>query len=259
MLEEAVEVMRGLWEGAPVSHDGPHYTVENARLYTLPDEPPPSATSPASGPKAIVARRADRRRLRHHAAPSATLVEQYRSEGGGGKPVPAGRRSAGARTRPSARRTAHRLWPNEGLPGELAQVLPTPAHFEQAGELVTEEMIAESVPCGPDLDEHVEALQAYADAGFDELYVQQIGTRQEEFFAMLARDLLPRFDVMSDIRIGVQVQPQHASYDAMRRAWAEAEEIGADMVFTWDHFFPLSATRTDALREPRARRPRWPR
>jgi probable F420-dependent oxidoreductase len=44
---------------------------------------------------------------------------------------------------------------------------------------------------------------------------------------------------MSEIRIGVQVQPQHASYDAMRRAWAEAEEIGADMVFTWDHFYPL--------------------
>jgi len=44
---------------------------------------------------------------------------------------------------------------------------------------------------------------------------------------------------MSEIRIGVQVQPQHASYDAMRRAWTEAEEIGADMVFTWDHFYPL--------------------
>ena len=44
---------------------------------------------------------------------------------------------------------------------------------------------------------------------------------------------------MSRLQIGVQVQPQHASYDAMRRAWAEAEELGVDIVFTWDHFFPL--------------------
>ena len=87
----------------------------------------------------------------------------------------------------------HRLWPNEGLPGELAQVLPTPAHFEQAAGLVTEEMIADSVPCGPDVDKIVEAMQAYADAGFDELYVSQIGPRQEEWFAVLEREVLPRF------------------------------------------------------------------
>ena len=58
---------------------------------------------------------------------------------------------------------------------------------------MTEEMIGESVPCGPDLDRHVEALQEYADAGFDELYVQQIGTRHEEFFDVFAREVLPRF------------------------------------------------------------------
>jgi probable F420-dependent oxidoreductase len=44
---------------------------------------------------------------------------------------------------------------------------------------------------------------------------------------------------MNELLVGVQVRPQHAEYDAMRRAWVEAEEIGADMVFTWDHFFPL--------------------
>ena len=87
----------------------------------------------------------------------------------------------------------HRIWPNESLPGELAQVLPTPAHFEQASELVTEEMIAESVPCGPDLERHVASLQEYADAGVDELFVQQIGGGHDEFFATWAREVLPRF------------------------------------------------------------------
>jgi hypothetical protein len=49
-----------------------------------------------------------------------------------------------------------------------------PEHFEQATELVTEDMLAEAIPCGPDLERHAEAIQEYADAGVDELYVHQI-------------------------------------------------------------------------------------
>ena len=91
------------------------------------------------------------------------------------------------------RRPCTACGPTRALPGELAQVLPTPRHFEQAAELVTEDMIRESVSCGPDLDRHVAAMQAYADAGFDELYVQQVGPRQEEFLELFAREVLPRF------------------------------------------------------------------
>lgn len=42
------------------------------------------------------------------------------------------------------------------------------------------------------------------------------------------------------IRVGVQLQPQHGEYAAIRRACARAEEIGADVLFNWDHFFPLN-------------------
>jgi probable F420-dependent oxidoreductase len=41
------------------------------------------------------------------------------------------------------------------------------------------------------------------------------------------------------IRIGVQLQPQHADYSAIRRATAEAEDLGVDIIFNWDHFYPL--------------------
>jgi G6PDH family F420-dependent oxidoreductase len=91
-----------------------------------------------------------------------------------------------------ARKTVHRLWPNEALPGELAQVLPTPEHFEQACQLVTEEMVAEQVPCGPDIDRHVQALREYAEAGFDELYVNQIGSESDTFFEVYRDEVLPR-------------------------------------------------------------------
>jgi hypothetical protein len=88
--------------------------------------------------------------------------------------------------------TAHRLWPNEALPGELAQVLPTTRHIEQASELVTPEQVAQQVPCGPDPERHLEKIRAYAEAGFDELYVQQIGPQQDAFFAAYKELILPR-------------------------------------------------------------------
>lgn len=42
-----------------------------------------------------------------------------------------------------------------------------------------------------------------------------------------------------DVRVGAQIRPQHAEYADMRRAWVEAEEMGADVIFAWDHFYPL--------------------
>jgi G6PDH family F420-dependent oxidoreductase len=191
MLEEAVEVLRALWSGRSVTRRGTHYRVDHARIYTLPDTPPPVLVS-GFGPRAVkvAGRIGDGYVI---TMPDAGLIERFRAAGGAGKPVQAGTKVCFGADKAQAVKTAHRIWPNEGLPGELAQVLPTPEHFEQASTLVTEETIAETLPCGPDLDEHVAALQAYADAGVDELYVQQIGPEQEPFFAAYARDVLPRF------------------------------------------------------------------
>jgi G6PDH family F420-dependent oxidoreductase len=190
MLEEAIEVMRELWTGEVVSREGKHYRVRHARIYTLPERPPPILVS-GFGPKSVdlAARVGDGYVT---TAPDADSIERFRGSGGEGKLVQAGAKVCYGRDEAEARRTAHRLWPNDGLPGELAQVLPTPEHFEQAAELVTEEMIAGSVPCGPDLERHFESLQEYAAAGVDELYVQQIGGGQE-FFEAYAREVLPRF------------------------------------------------------------------
>jgi G6PDH family F420-dependent oxidoreductase len=190
MLEEAIEIIRGLWEGGMYDHRGRHYVVENARIYSLPETPPPILVS-GFGPKAVdlAARIADGY---VSTMPDAELLQRYR-DGGGRGPAQAGTKVCWGPDEAECRREAYRLWPNEALPGELAQVLPTPAHFEQAVELVTEEMIGESVPCGPDIDRHVAALKEYEEAGFDELYVQQIGSRHEEFFEVFAREVLPRF------------------------------------------------------------------
>jgi G6PDH family F420-dependent oxidoreductase len=191
MLEEAVEVMRTLWKGGNQDHRGEHYVVENARVYDLPDEPPEVLVS-GFGEMAtrLAARIGDGYCT---TSPDREMIELYRSEGGKG-PVQAGTKVCFGGDEAEARRTAYRLWPNEQLPGELAQVLPTPAHFEQATELVSEEMIGESVPCGPELDRHIEALEEYAQAGVDELFVQQIGPDQDAFFEAYASDVVPRFN-----------------------------------------------------------------
>jgi G6PDH family F420-dependent oxidoreductase len=191
MLEEAIEVMRELWSGKVVSREGKHYRVRHARIYTLPDEPPPILVS-GFGPKSVdLAGRVGDGYVT--TAPDSDSIERFREAGGDGKLVQAGVKVCYGSDEAEARKRAHRLWANDGLPGELAQVLSTPEHFEQAAELVTEDMIAEAVPCGPDLDRHVESIQEYADAGVDELYVQQIGGEHDAFFDAYSREVLPRF------------------------------------------------------------------
>ena len=88
----------------------------------------------------------------------------------------------GPPTRDACVEEAHRLWRSSGLPGELSQELPTPQHFAQGSQLVTKEATGDSTPCGPDTDEIVERLGAYRDAGYDHVYLNQIGPRQDEFF-----------------------------------------------------------------------------
>src|SRR4051794_20345302 len=190
MLEEAVEVIRTLWQGGVQDHRGRHYVVENARIYDLPETLPAIIVS-GFGPKAIeVAGRIGDGFCT--VGPDSDAVERFRSGGGGGKVVQGGLKVCWGEDEAAARKTVHRLWPNDALPGELAQILPTPAHFEQASELVSEDLVVADMPCGPDVAAHVAAIEAYAEAGFDELYVQQIGPGQDAFFDAYAEHVLPR-------------------------------------------------------------------
>ncbi len=188
MLEEAVAVIRELFTGEDVYHRGEYYTVEDARLYTRPENPVPIYIS-GFGPKAIdVAARIGDGFITTQ--PNGEHIAAYRSAGGTG-PVEAGTKFCWSADASEGARTAYRLWANESLPGELAQILASPKHFEQASELVTQEMVADSIPHGPDLEPYLKTLSEYADAGVDTLYVNQIGPEQDEFFRFAAKELLP--------------------------------------------------------------------
>nr|WP_221474220.1 LLM class F420-dependent oxidoreductase [Planomonospora venezuelensis] len=190
MLEEAVEIMRELWSGKLVTHRGEHYDVDTARIYTLPDEPPPIYMS-GFGEKSVelAGRIADGYMT---TGPSAEMVAKFRTSGGAGKTVQGGLKVCYAEDEGTARKTVHRLWPTQGVQGEAAQLLPLPRHFEQLAQMVTEEEASKGSPCGPDSEVHVEAIKQYLDAGFDEVYISQIGEEQDAFFDFYAKEVLPR-------------------------------------------------------------------
>lgn len=187
-LEEAVELMRRLWDGEFVTHRGRHFTVDNARVYTLPDQPPPVYIS-GFGPKALdLAARVGDGYIT--TMPDSDMVGEFKKRTGG-KPTQGGAKVCHAPTEDEGVAIAHRLWPNSGLPGELAQVLPSPRHFEQASQLVTEDMMRESMVCGPDAKRHVELARAYADAGLDEVYIANMGPHYRDMIRLWSEEVLP--------------------------------------------------------------------
>jgi G6PDH family F420-dependent oxidoreductase len=191
MLEEAIVVIRLLWQGGYQSHHGRHYTVEEARLYTLPDDLPPVYVAASKPNAAELAGRLGDGLI--SVAPDVELVEQFESAGGGGKPKLGQVTVCYAETEADARRTAREWWPNAAVKGGLSQELALPRHFEDAAEMVSEDDVAATVVCGPDPDGYVAQIEAYADAGFDHVYLHQVGPDQEGFFRFAQEQILPRF------------------------------------------------------------------
>lgn len=190
MLEEAIDLIRRLWSGELVTYHGEHYDLYTARLYTLPDSPPPIYMSGFGRHAVEVAGRvADGYIL---TGPYAELVERFHQAGGQGKPVQGGLKVCYARDAAQARKTVHRLWPTQGLKGEASLLLPLPRHFGQLVELVDEQTAVGGSPCGPDPEVHRAAIAAYADAGFDTVHIHQIGPEQDAFFDFYATEVLPR-------------------------------------------------------------------
>ena len=189
MLEEAVAVIRQLWQGDYTTHHGTHYTVENARIYSLPTTPPDIYISGFGPLAAALAGRIGDGFVT--TTPDLDAIEAFRSHGGVGKPLQAGYKVCWGPDDQQCIDTAHELWANSGIPGELSQVLPSPAHFEQASTLVTKEMTRDSIAYGADVDRHLDAFRPYAEAGFDDIYISQMGgarrgTETDGFFDFYA-------------------------------------------------------------------------
>jgi len=188
MLRESVEVIRALWSGETVDHEGEFYTVENARLFDPPDTAPPLILSGFGSAAIELAAELGDGYWGH--SPEREAIETFENAGGTG-PRYAQLTLCWAEDVESARKTVHDVWPNGGLTGQLSQDLPTWTHFESASAPLTIEQTTESVPCGPDPEPLLESVRAFEEAGYDHLYFHQIGPDQRGFFEFWTSTLEP--------------------------------------------------------------------
>lgn len=190
MLAEAVDIIRRLFTGEYVSHLGGHFDVENARLWDVPDEPPPIGIA-VSGLRSCEL-------AGHHAdlviatEPKPELLQQFDAHGGAGKPRVGQLPVCYDTDRDAAVARAHDQfrWSLGGW--KVNSELPGPAGFDQAAQHVRPEDIAAAIPCGADVDVFVDAVRPYAEAGFTEVALVQIGgDHQEPFLEWAEAKLLP--------------------------------------------------------------------
>ncbi|OEJ27151.1 LLM class F420-dependent oxidoreductase [Streptomyces agglomeratus] len=190
MLEEAVEIIRALFAGGDVSHHGTHYDVENARLWDLPDPLPPIGIA-VSGERSceLAGRLGD---LVIATEPKGELLDAFDRHGGGGKPRIGQLPVCFDTDRDAAVERAHEQFRWFGGGWKVNAELPGPAAFAGATRFVRPEDVAESIPCGSDVGAFVEAVRPYADAGFTEIALVQVGgEHQRPFIDWAEKELLP--------------------------------------------------------------------
>ena len=188
MLVEAISIIRALFEGELVSHDGRYFTVDRARLYSLPVALPPIYLAAAG--KEAAAAAGELGDGMFGTAPDPEILETFGSSGGKDKPRIGELTVCFAADLAAAAETVRSKWPLPAIPGELPSELPLPRHFEQAAEMVTTSDLG-SVPMGPDVEPYLEAIAAYERAGYDHVTLHQVGGDQENFFAFVIRSLVP--------------------------------------------------------------------
>jgi coenzyme F420-dependent glucose-6-phosphate dehydrogenase len=184
MLEEAVEVMRLLWQGGEQTHRGKHYTVDHARVYDIPDGGVDVYVAAAQQKAAELAGRIGDGLI--STSPDEDVVKNF----GQDKPKLGMIHVAYDTDEDAALKRAHELWPNTALQGSLGQELATPSDFEGAAPMVSLDDVGENVPHGPDPEKYVELIEKYEQAGFTHVYIHQIGENQKEFCEWAAQNLM---------------------------------------------------------------------
>ncbi len=195
MLEEAVHVIKELLEGGERSHYGRYFTVHDARVYNLPDAPVPVYVAASGERAAELAGRVGDGII--STSPAAETLRAFDGAGGAGRPRYGQLTVCWAESEEKAVRTAHEVWPNAALDGQFKNELSRPAYLEQAARAVRPEDVAKEVTCGPDPQRHLEAIAEFVRAGYDHVYVHQVGPDQTGFMRFYAREILPNLKALA--------------------------------------------------------------
>ena len=192
-LWECADIIRGLLMGETISHRG-RVSLVDCRLYTLPEHPPLLLGAAVSeGTAELVGGWADGL-LTVNAKPDQVkrVVEAFRRGGGEGKPLFMQVGLNWAPTEEEALHGAHEQWRTNVLGGEVNWELRSPEDFETATRFVRPEDMRESVLISSDLGWHAGWLNRYAELGFEELLLHQVGRNQHAFIDRFASQVLPQ-------------------------------------------------------------------
>jgi G6PDH family F420-dependent oxidoreductase len=190
MFAEALQIIQPLLVGQTVHHDGEYFEVPEARLWDRPAEGVPIGVA-VSGPDSceLAAAYGD---AMIAAAPRADLVAEFEARGGVRRPRYGQVALCYGPDEGRCRRMAHKQFAWHGLDWPVMSELPSPNSMEMASSAVTEEQVASEIPCGPDLDQHVAAVQRFIDSGFTHVALVQVGGESQGAFLDFAeKELLP--------------------------------------------------------------------
>lgn len=209
MLEEAIDIIRKLWDGHYVSHQGEFFSVHDARIFSAPPTPPPIAVAASGSESCRLAARTGAALVAVDPLPE--LVAMYRDAGGNG-PCYGQLALCYDRDEAKAVKTAHAFQRFALLGWKVMSELPNPVNFEAATKFVREEDVARQLPCGPNVDRHIEGIKQYVDAGFDRIAVLQAGRDQDNFFRFWSEELKPGLE-----KAGLAGRAQEAAAPAAGR------------------------------------------
>lgn len=191
-LKECAEIIRRLWAGEVVNYAG-MVRVEDARLYTRPQEPPlliGAALTPetaewlGSWADGLITVTQPREKLQE-------MIDRFRQGGGGGKPIFLQAKHAYAPQEEAALQGAYDQWRSSILASNVATQLKTPEQFDAASQFVQPEMMRDYVRISADLDQHIEWLKGDAEMGFERVYIHNVNREQEQFIRAFGKHVLP--------------------------------------------------------------------
>ncbi len=190
MLDEAVKIIRALWSGDTVTYRGKYFDVESAKVWDLPESPPPIGIA-VSGPRScrVAGRHAD---IMIAVEPCSELGAMFDRAGGAGKPrVGQIALSYDPDPQVAVQRAMEQFRWFTGNWTVNAE-LPVPASFDAASKTVREQDVSTQMPCGPDVGRHVDGIRRFETAGFTHVALVQVGgDTQEHFITWAATELLP--------------------------------------------------------------------
>jgi G6PDH family F420-dependent oxidoreductase len=190
MLLEALEIITALFDGGYVDYAGRHFRVDSAKLWDVGDPPPRVGVAVSGAQSCTIAGKYGDAMIA--VEPRKSFGELFDAAGGAGKPRVGQVPICYDRDRDKAIARAHDQFRWFAGGWKVNSELPGPAGFAAASRFVTEDDVAEAIPCGPDVDAHVAAVREFADAGFTHVAVVQIGgDHQDEFLPWAQAELLP--------------------------------------------------------------------